>query len=197
MTNEPTKYCTKCKRSHAISSFSKDGRSKDGLQKWCKIAMQDHKELRKTAKRKKAKVLKEVINETPKIQKLVEVSNELGGDLVGAYQSINGNVSRARAREGLNCYLERIADNTSLSKTAEKITESSLFKSFVDKYLNLCYESSNPSYMKDAILTMGKLSGQLITKTEVNDVSAEDANARFESKMAKVLDKIHGKETVQ
>jgi len=190
--SEPMKYCTKCRKNHPISEFSKDKRTKDGLQKWCKLAVKEHAELKRTTRKYKAKRLKEVLIETPKLEKLIDTSKKMGGDLVGAYQATHGNVSRARAREGLNNYLERIADNESLSKTAEKVTESSLFKSFVDKYLNLCYESDNPSYMKDAIITMGKLAGQLVTKTQVEDVSQEDSNKAFENKMAKVLDKIHG-----
>lgn len=186
------KRCTRCKRNKSLEDFSLDSRTKDGRQKWCKDCWSAYHE-HKAAKGKEHRITPTEINKSQKLEKLLTKSAELGGDMIGAYHAIHGNKNRNAAKEQLYSFLDSVSKTESLCDTAKKVTQSSLFKTFVDKYLNLCFESNNPQYMRDAIMTMGKLAGDLVDKREVTTVNQEEATNAFESKMETLLNRLETK----
>lgn len=186
------KRCTRCKKNKNLEDFSLDSRTKDGRQKWCKDCWSAYHE-HKLAKGKENKVSALEINKAQKLQKLLTTSAEMGGDMIGAYQAIHGNKTRESAQNQLYHFMECVSQSETLSAAAKKVTQSSLFKAFVDKYLNLCFESNNPTFMRDAIMTMGKLAGDLVDKREVTTVNPDEAAQAFESKMDTLLTRMEEK----
>lgn len=183
------KRCLRCKFNKPLSDFSVDARTKDGHQKWCKECWSEYHHNKLSKKRKDI----DTIKKTAKLTALIEETAKQDGDMISAHQALNGIEYRSNATTSLNKFLADVASDDTLSNVAKKVTQSNLFKSFVDKYLSLCYDSNNPQYMRDAIMTMGKLAGDLVDKREVTNISQDDANNAFESKMSEVLDRIDNK----
>jgi len=189
------KRCLRCKKKKPVESFSADSRTKDKHQKWCKDCWIEYHALKGCKDRTKEKKVKNVAKKGPKLKALLDKTDEHKGDMIGAYQEIHGNVSRANASNELNRFLSDISKDEDLVGMCERIVSNKVFHSFVDKYLRLCDESNNPQYMRDAILTMAKISGSLVEKSEVINKTPEQARNDFEAKMSTVLDRMESKET--
>jgi len=188
------KRCLKCKRKRLIEFFSTDARTKDKHQKWCKDCWVEYHALKGSKDKAKIKKVKNIAKKGPKLKALLDETGKQGGDMIGAYQSIHGNVNRTNASNELNRFLSDIAADETLTGMCERMVGNKVFHSFVDKYLRLCDESNNPQYMRDAILTMAKISGALVEKSEVVTKSPEEARTDFESKMDKVLNRFESKD---